>query len=69
MATHSSTVAWNIPWGQKESDTTELFTFHFQSKKSLDFNPVLPRSKDVIDSTLKSFTFYMNMFIEALLII
>ena len=23
MATHSSTLAWKIPWGCKESDTTE----------------------------------------------
>ena len=27
MATHSSTLAWRIPWGRKESDTAEpLFT-------------------------------------------
>ena len=37
MATHSSTLAWKIPWteelqspwGRKESDTTEQFHFHF----------------------------------------
>ena len=39
MATHSSTLAWKtertedpvgyIPWGHKESDTTELLHFHF----------------------------------------
>ena len=39
MATHSSTLAWKIPWteepgslqsrGQKESDTTERLHFHF----------------------------------------
>ena len=41
MATHSSTLAWEIPWtekpigyslwGCKESDTTELLHFHFQT--------------------------------------
>ena len=40
MATHSSTLAWKIPWteepgslqsmGHKESDTTERLHFHFQ---------------------------------------
>ena len=41
MATHSSILAWRIPWaeepgglyspwGRKESDTTELLHFHFQ---------------------------------------
>ena len=39
MATHSSTLAWEIPWteepgrlspwGHKESDTTERLHFHF----------------------------------------
>ena len=39
MATHSSPLAWKIPWteslvdcspwGRKESDTTEQFHFHF----------------------------------------
>ena len=39
MATHSSTVAWKIPWveepgglqsmGRKESDMTERLPFHF----------------------------------------
>ena len=45
MATHSSTLAWQIPWmeepgrlqswGHQESDTTEdfTFTFHFHSLK------------------------------------
>ena len=33
MATHSSILAWRIPWGNKESDMTkQLFTF-----TSLDF--------------------------------
>ena len=41
MATHSSTIAWKIPWmeepgrlqsmGLKESDTTERLHFHFRS--------------------------------------
>ena len=41
MATHSSILAWRIPWaeepgglyspwGRKESDTTERLHFHFQ---------------------------------------
>ena len=29
MATHSSTLAWKIPWGRTESDTTERLHFHF----------------------------------------
>ena len=33
MATHSSTLAWKIPWseqpGREESDTTERLHFHF----------------------------------------
>ena len=31
MATHSSILAWEIPWtwGRKESDTTEQLHFHF----------------------------------------
>ena len=28
MATHSSTLAWKIPWGRQESDTTEWLHFH-----------------------------------------
>ena len=41
MATHSSILAWRIPWmeelgglqsmGRKESDTTEQLHFHFQT--------------------------------------
>ena len=27
MATHSSILAWRIPWGHKESDTTERLHF------------------------------------------
>ena len=29
MATHSSIPAWRIPWGHKESDTTEQLTLSF----------------------------------------
>ena len=37
MATHSSIPAWRIPWGHKESDTTEQLTLSFT-----DFiNPVV----------------------------
>jgi len=42
MATHSSILAWRIPWteelgglqstGRKESDTTERLHFHFHTK-------------------------------------
>ena len=45
MATHSSTLAWRIPWteelgglqstGRKESDTTERLHFHFQDEVML----------------------------------
>ena len=28
-AAHSSTLAWKIPWGREESDTTEWLHFHF----------------------------------------
>ena len=45
MATHSSILAWKIPWteelgglqstGLKESDTTERLHFHFQASFSL----------------------------------
>ena len=44
MATHSSILAWRIPWteelgglqstGRKESDTTERLHFHFHLKKN-----------------------------------
>ena len=27
-ATHSSILAWRIPWGRKESDTTERLSLH-----------------------------------------
>ena len=30
-ATHSSVLAWRIPWGRKESDTTERLALHFIS--------------------------------------
>jgi len=73
MATHSSTLAWKIPWaiiyGVKKSWTRLSFSLFTFKIKSLNFNPVLPRSKNVLESTLKSFTFYMNTFIEARLMI
>ena len=28
-ATHSSILAWRIPWGHKESDMTEWLSFHY----------------------------------------
>ena len=44
MATHSSTLAWKLPWteergglqstGSQESDTTERFHFHFFHSQS-----------------------------------
>ena len=30
-ATHSSILAWRIPWGRKELDTTEQLSIHFTS--------------------------------------
>ena len=57
MATHSSILAWRIPWteelgglqstGHKESDTTERLHFHFQRDAFFQFltvsdiNPVI----------------------------
>ena len=48
MATHSSILAWRIPWteepgglqsgGHKESDTTELVHFHFHHSNRLKNN-------------------------------
>ena len=47
MATHSSTLAWKIPWteepgqatvspwGRKESDTTEGLHFHFEREAEM----------------------------------
>ena len=50
MATHSSILAWKIPWtekpgglqsmGRKESDMTEQFHFHFHSCFAGRFFPV-----------------------------
>ena len=31
MPTHSSILAWRIPWGHKESDMTERLSIHFTS--------------------------------------
>ena len=33
-ATHSSILAWRIPWGQKELDTTEAAAADFQANKT-----------------------------------
>ena len=55
MATHSSTLAWKIPWmekpgryspwGHKESDTTEQLHFHFRVHRVGDaIQPFHPRS-------------------------
>ena len=40
VATHSSTLAWKIPWmeepwGRQESDTTERLHFHFTQEKHM----------------------------------
>ena len=47
MATHSSILAWRIPWteelsglqstGRKDSDTTERLHFHFHFNKSHNY--------------------------------
>ena len=50
MATHSSTLAWKIPWTEesggllcpsccKEVDTTEQLHFHFQSQSEVILEP------------------------------
>ena len=51
MATHSSILAWRIPWteelgglqsmGHKESDTTERFHFHFHTISTLFKNNLM----------------------------
>ena len=56
MATHSSTLAWRIPWmeelgglqsmGHKESDTTERLHFHFH----------FISLQDVVSEVLPSYT-------------
>ena len=33
MATHSSILAWRIPWTEESADTTEQLHFHFPSKQ------------------------------------
>ena len=48
MATHSSILAWRIPWveepgglqstGRKESDTTERLHFHLPEVKARDYS-------------------------------
>ena len=60
MATHSSTLAWKIPWteestalcmdrgyspwGRKESDTTERFHFHFHLAEIIKAGKSAPAS-------------------------
>ena len=34
-AAHSSSLAWRIPWGRKESDTTEQLSHHCNNNYSL----------------------------------
>ena len=48
MATHSSTLAWKIPWveecsppGREESDTTERLHFHALKKEMATHSSVL----------------------------
>ena len=59
MATHSSILAWRIPWteelgglqstGRKESDTTERLHFHFQ-----------PGPASLVFLVLSLFSFWRN---------
>ena len=56
MATHSSILAWRIPWmeelgglqstGRKESDTTERLHFHFHSSSPSSISQVFLRAYD-----------------------
>ena len=62
MATHSSTLAWNIPWmeepgrlqsrGREESDTTEQLHFHALEKEMATHSSVLawtiPGTEDLV---------------------
>ena len=41
VATHSSTLAWKIPWGRKESDTTERLHFHSLEKEMATHSGIL----------------------------
>ena len=36
MATHSSILAWKIPWGHKKSDTTEQLSIHKNLVQEID---------------------------------
>ena len=62
MATHSSILAWEIPWteepggaynpwGRKESDTTEQLNFHFQSSLILLSGYVFPNRSLLLNPT------------------
>ena len=62
MATHSSTLAWKIPWmeepgrpqstGREESDTTEQLHFHALEKEMATHSSVLawtiPGTEDLV---------------------
>ena len=75
MATHSSTVAWRIPWteeldglqstGRKEPDTTERLHFHFQWL----YNIQLKTSREVLflppsDAYVRSFLYLLYTLIK-----
>ena len=58
MATHSSTLAWKIPWteelgagycpwGRKESGTTERLHFHFHYRATIYENDLKTSRKDL----------------------
>ena len=56
MATHSSTLAWEIPWmedsssyspwGCKESDTIEQLHFHFMAESEEELKSLLMKVKE-----------------------
>ena len=49
-ATHSSILAWRIPWGRKESDTTEQLHFHMVSRDGILLlsRSVLPMAVSIV---------------------
>ena len=63
-ATHSSTLAWRIPWGSKESDTSN-FHFHMKDKMSnltgrfprQDTKYINHKRKNLINGILERFLF------------
>ena len=62
MATHSSILAWRIPWteelgglqstGRKELDTTERLHFHFTSLRYTDDTTLMAETKEELQSLL-----------------